>query len=194
MEKTTHEPTDARAAPPATPSSETPSVSGRAGFSAAALPPDIEARVELPLTPSAAATAAPTPISAGKTAASVSGNARQTAAVIAQLQNRDIAEVEVALDSVRAAYRRGDRQVIEEALLDQAALLQALGIKLLKVAGSENILARIQIFTNLSLRAMDQARKSLSVLADMRGAPQQQTNVQVNVGASANELMPRSDG
>jgi hypothetical protein len=95
---------------------------------------------------------------------------RQTAILIADMQRQDFAEVESVQDGVRAACRRGDRQVIEEALLDQAALLTALGIKLLKVAGNEDKLARIQVLTNLSLRAVDQVRKSLGVLASMNDA------------------------
>lgn len=192
MEKITYTPLEAPAALPATSSPEILSESGGAPGTTSPSPENLLAQAAPSLTPTAPPT--PTPSRAEQVTVSVSGNNRQTAAIIADLQKQDIAAVEAALDGVRAAYRRGDRQVIEEALLEQAALLQALGIKLLKIAGSETILARIQVFTNLSLRAMDQARKSLGALAGMSDAPKQQTNVQVNVGAHANELLPTPDG
>lgn len=196
MEKITYEPIEAPAAHPATPWPETTSVSGCSPSSTP--PPSARLVDEVPLTPevSPAQTtpAAPTPSRVEQATVSVSGNRRQTAAIIADLQQQDIATVEAAMESVKIAYLRGDRQVIEIALLEQAAVLQALGITLLKVAGNEKILVRIQTFTNLSLRAMDQARKSLGALAGMSDASKQQTNVQVNVGSRTNELLPKPHG
>lgn len=193
MKNISLEPVEAPSAKSATPWPETTSVSGCSPSSTSPLSARlVEEAAPLPLTPTPPTT--PTPSRAEQATVSLSGNSRQTAAIIADLQKQDIAAVEAALDGVRAAYRRGDRQVIEEALLEQAALLQALGIKLLKIAGSETVLARIQVFTNLSLRAMDQARKSLGALAGMSDAPKQQTNVQVNVGSRANELLPKPHG
>ena len=87
---------------------------------------------------------------------------------------------------VREAASSGDRQAIEGTLAEQAALLQALGLKLLKVAGKEGNLPRIQVFTNLSLRAFDGARKTLAMLLAGRAVPPVQTNVQLNVTGVAN--------
>lgn len=115
-----------------------------------------------------------------------------TAALISELSGQDVAVVEAALVGVRDAYRRGDHQVVEEALLEQAALLQALGVKLLRIAGDTTALPRTQAFANLGLRALEGARKTLGTLADMRRGPRKQTNVQVNVGGPTNELLGAS--
>jgi hypothetical protein len=109
--------------------------------------------------------------------------------MIAELSGIDIACVDVALLNFREAASSGNRQAIEGALAEQAALLQALALKLLKVAGNEANLPRIQAFTNLSLRAFDGARKSLAMLLAGQSAPQSQTNVQVNVSGNTNELL-----
>ncbi len=131
-----------------------------------------------------------TPPAATPTAPATSPSA--SALIIANLQGSDVSVVEAALVSVREACRRGDNSAIEAALIEQAALLQALGVKLMKVAGKEDLLARVQVFTNLSLRSMDGARKSLGMLlAGKQAAPKNQTNVQVNVGNGphANEIL-----
>lgn len=112
-----------------------------------------------------------------------------TAALIAELGEDDVVVVEATLARVKDSCHGGDRQAIEGALIDQAVLLQALGVKLLKVAGSEGALPRIQVFTNLSLRAFEGARKSLGMIQSAHVVPQSQTNVQVNVGGNTNELL-----
>lgn len=130
-------------------------------------------------------------LESGEPAMSVSGTLtpKRTSAVLANLQGEsDVIAVEAAIVGVKEAYRLGDRQNIEEALIDQAALLQALAVKLLTVAGDEGSLTRLQVFTNLSLRAFEGARKTLAMLAAGQLSPQNQTNVQVNVGGRANEL------
>lgn len=111
-----------------------------------------------------------------------------TVALIAELNGIDVAVVEANLAGVREAYERGDRQVAEHALIEQAALLKALGLKLIRACGDTT--ARIQVFVGLALRAMEQERKTLATLASLRAAPpaQSTTNVQVNVGGPANEL------
>lgn len=113
----------------------------------------------------------------------------RTAALIAELQNQNVTAVEAALVGVRQAYQSGNTAVIEGALIEQAALLQALGEKLLKVAGDQKLLPAVNTYTTLSLRAMDNARKTLATLAALRGGLK--TNVQVNVGGpgTTNEIL-----
>lgn len=112
-----------------------------------------------------------------------------TATLIAELQGLDVDAVEAALVGVREAQRRGDRSVIEAALIRQVALLEALGVKLLRAAGGTQYFPAVQAYTNLGLKALDSARKTLGTLAGMRSGPKNQTNVQVNVGGSANEIL-----
>jgi len=169
---------------------ETTSVSGCFPCPAPEGPAGLIEQEVQPLTPTAPASPTPTLPDARKAAVSVSGLPTPAAEIIARLQGQDVASVEAALVGVRAAYRRGDQSVIEESLIDQAAVLQALGLKCIKVAGNENALPRAQVFFNLSLRALDGARKSLGMLADMKAVPKNQTNVQVNVsGGHTNELL-----
>lgn len=125
--------------------------------------------------PSAPMSGAPTPTPAAK--------------MIADLTAQDIAAVEASLVSVRDAQSRGDKSVISNLLTEQAVLLQALGIKLMRVAGNEKVLARMQVFANLSLRAFEGARKTLGMLAGGQPTAQTQTNVQVNVSGNKNELL-----
>ena len=186
------EPADAPSAQPVTAWPETTSVSG-CPCPASEGPENLIEQEVHPLTPTAPATPTPTLPDARKAAVSVSGLPTPAAEIIARLQGQDVASVEAGLVSVREAYRRGDQSVIEEALIDQAAVLQELGLKLIKVAGNEGALPRAQVFFNLSLRALDGARKTLGMLAGMRAVPKNQTNVQVNVSSSpSNELLVAS--
>lgn len=115
------------------------------------------------------------------------------AEIIAKIQGLEVAAVEAALVSVREAYQRGDHSAIEDALINQAAMLQELGLKLINVAGNESALPRSQVFFNLSFRALDGARKALGMLASMKAAPKNQTNVQVNVSSGhTNEVLVAS--
>ncbi len=146
-------------------------------------------------TPALAELAAPTPTPAKAANAEVSDSKRSaptpsaTVSFIAELQGSDVNAVEAALVGVRDAQRRGDPSVIEAALIEQATLLQALGNKLLRVAGGTHHFPAIQAYTHLSLRALEGARKTLGMLAGMRSGPKNQTNVQVNVGRPANEFL-----
>jgi hypothetical protein len=93
--------------------------------------------------------------------------------------------VEAALVGVRAAWRRGDQTAIADALINQASLLETLGVKLLAVAGNDPAhLKRVELYGNMGLRALEQARKTLDTLAGLRKKPSVQTNVQVNVAGS----------
>lgn len=108
----------------------------------------------------------------------------------AELRGEDVKSVQAAVDGVREAYVRGDSSAVADALIAQARLLEALGSKLLAIAGAEpGRLELVQVYGNLGLRAFDQARKALGALADLTGAPRQQSNVQVNFARDANELM-----
>ena len=125
---------------------------------------------------------------------SVSGARKPSsmATCIAAMQERDVTTVEAVIVSVREAYRRGDPAAVEDALIDQAVLLQELGLKFLKLAGSENTsFQRIETYTGLSLRAFDGSRKTFGMLAKKHAGPGNQTNVQVNVGAQSptNEIL-----
>jgi hypothetical protein len=148
--------------------------------------PLIAISIPLPADP-----AATTPTAPGNMATSVSGLLHpapsQAATCIAAMREQDVAAVEATLVSVREAYRRGDCSAIEASLIDQAALLNELGLKLLKVAGNDSSsLQRIQTYTGLSLRAFDGARKTLAILTGKNAGLANQTNVQVNVGAQTN--------
>lgn len=113
-----------------------------------------------------------------------------TTALIANLQGCDVAAVEAVVVGVAQAFQRGDQSAVVERLAEQATLLTALGVKLLNVAGRESMPQVIQIYTNLALRAIDSARKTLATLNDMRGAPRSQVNLQVNVdGRGSNEIL-----
>lgn len=112
-----------------------------------------------------------------------------TAALIANLQGIDVAAVEHVLVGVREALQTGNTQALAERLTEQALLLEALGVKLLYIAGKETRAQTIQIYTGLALRALDQARKAIAALSALRGEPRTQTNVQVNVARDANELL-----
>jgi hypothetical protein len=130
---------------------------------------------------------APTPPAAKSVSGQETGTPSRVATLIAELQNEDAAAVEAGLVGVREAFRRGDHSAIEEALIGQAVLLQALGEKFLRLAGNQDSLRVVELYTALSLRAMDSARKTLSTLGTMRGGPKTQTNVQVNVSAPTND-------
>src|SRR5262245_55508076 len=76
-----------------------------------------------------------------------------TAQLAAELRGEDVRAVEAAIVSVREAYARGDRTAIAEALITQAGLLEALGAKLLALAGAEpGRLDVVQTYANLGLR------------------------------------------
>lgn len=121
--------------------------------------------------------------------------AAPTLKLTAELLGQDVAAVEAAVVSVGDAYAGGDMRAIRQALAAQALLLQALGVKLLRVAGADLArLQRVQVYSNLALRAFDQARKALAALSDMSAQPKQQTNVQVNISRDANELMDPASG
>lgn len=107
---------------------------------------------------------------------------------VSRLQQEDVNVVQEALDRFKEACRRGDQSFIEQALVEQATLLNALGLKLVDNAGGGHGISHIQLWANLGLRALEMARKSLETLILARGRPSRQTNVQVNVGAPTNEL------
>lgn len=90
--------------------------------------------------------------------------ANSVVGMLAELQKTDIATAEAALVATRAAYKRGETAAVEGALLDQFAVLQALGLKLLKIAGDADSPAKIQMFAHLGLRALDTSRKTLGSL------------------------------
>jgi hypothetical protein len=91
----------------------------------------------------------------------------RAADLIAALEKTDVATIEAALAATREAYKRGEVAAIETALIEQFALLQSLGLKLLQIAGNEDLLPRIQTFTHLGLRSLDTARKTLATLKTM---------------------------
>lgn len=84
------------------------------------------------------------------------------------------------------AWQRGDQNVIADALIAQASLLETLGTKLLRLAGAEGHPKMIELYGSLALRALEQARKALGILAGLKDKPRFQTNVQVNVAATGN--------
>jgi hypothetical protein len=94
-----------------------------------------------------------------------------TAEIIAKIQGLDVAAVEAALLRVREAQKVRDPTFVQNALVDQAMLLQALGEKLLKLAGNAEKLASIQTFANLGFRAMDLSRKALTSLVSQPRNP-----------------------
>lgn len=110
-----------------------------------------------------------------------------TAKLIAQLQGGEVAAIEAALVSIRAAVTAGPA-VAQGMLIEQAAILQALATKLFRFAGTSPGTALAGTFVALGLRALDLSRKSLGsfVAAPLAVAPQ--ANVQVNVRAT-NELL-----
>src|SRR5688572_25668505 len=75
---------------------------------------------------------------AGDADSSVTATKRRSpaAVIIAQLEGVDVTLVEAVLVSVRDAYREGDYEPLEAALIEQVTLLQAMGVKLLKLAGN----------------------------------------------------------
>ena len=116
-----------------------------------------------------------------------------TTTLLAELQGLDVEAVEAGLVGVRAAWRQGDQGAIADALIDQAALLETLAAKLLRLAGTDKTLKGMDTYGHLALRALEQARKALGTLATIRGGPRQQTNIQVNVGGSTKEVLSGED-
>lgn len=115
---------------------------------------------------------------------------KTTLALLADLRDQHVSAVAANLDEVRRAQQGGDQGAIAHALLGQAALLEALGVRLLTIAGTDTSKhQRFQLFSNLGLRALDQARKALSTLAGLGGPPTNHTNVQVNIAKRSNELL-----
>ena len=118
-----------------------------------------------------------------------------SAKFLAALQGGDVDEVEASLVSVRDAWRRGNQSAIAGALIAQAALLEAIGVKLLKLSGLENNVRAVQGYGNLGLRALEQSRKTLATVAGLREKPCiQTTNVQVNLGGPSNEKLVNDHG
>ena len=109
-----------------------------------------------------------TPVSVVKTASVTASvpppSPTSPASVIASLRNVALEEVEASLVATREAYKRGEVDAIQAALIDQFAMLTTLGIKLLRIAGDDASLSRIQTFGNLGLRAIELSRKSLEAL------------------------------
>lgn len=115
-----------------------------------------------------------------------------TAKLIAELQGQEVSLVEAALVAVRGACSSGDFEAVQAMLLEQAALLQALGMKLIRLAGYDHRQKQAPVFVNLALRALELSRKSLSTLHSQRNEHAGQTNVQVNV--TTNELLGGANG
>lgn len=119
-----------------------------------------------------------------------------TTTLIAQLQGIDPEAVEQAIVGVREAWKRGDQSVVADALISQATLLETLAAKFLRIAGSQESLKIIELYTGLALRALEGARKTLALLGGLREKPRVTTAVQVNVGGAAvpgsatNEILP----
>jgi hypothetical protein len=108
-----------------------------------------------------------------------------TLQLTAELLDQDVAVVEAGVAGVEDAYATGDLRTIGHALAGQAALLEALGVKFLRIAGQEpKRLQQVQVYANLAFRALDGARKALTALADLRGGPKSQMNMQINVGTT----------
>ena len=116
-----------------------------------------------------------------------------TLTLLAELQGLDVEALGAGLVGVRAAWRQGDQGAIADALIDQAALLETLAAKLLRLAGTDKTLKGMDTYGHLALRALEQARKALGTLATIRGGPRQQTNIQVNVGGSTKEVLSGED-
>ena len=102
----------------------------------------------------------------------------------------DVATVEAKLALLSEAYHRGDNRAISDALIDQVHMLQTFGTKLLIVAANQKHDKSMEMYSALGLRALEQARKALLALHGLRDTKaRRQTNVQVNVGAPANEVL-----
>ncbi len=110
-------------------------------------------------------------------------------ALLAQAQGVSVEALEAQIVCVREAWHRGDQSAIADALLSQAALLEATAASLLRNAGAAKNLKTIEAYTHLALRAYEQARKTLGTLAGMRAGPRHQTNIQVNVGEESKEVL-----
>lgn len=102
----------------------------------------------------------------------------------------DLATAEANLARLSEAYHRGDNRAIADALIEQAHVLQVFGIKALIVAAGEKHVRSIETYTALGLRALEQARKTLTTLHGLRDPkPRRQTNVQVNLSGPAKEVL-----
>jgi len=88
--------------------------------------------------------------------------------LLSALQGIDAAAVELSLVATQLAYKRGEQETIEGALLDQYAVLNALTLKWMRVAGESNMLPLAVTFANLGLRSMELARKTLSTLNTLK--------------------------
>lgn len=108
---------------------------------------------------------------------------------VSRLQGEDVDVVENALVRFKEACREGDHSYVQEALIEQVTLLNALGLKLLGNAGAATSMPGITLCTNLGLRSIELARKSLETLISARGRGNRQTNVQVNLGTPPNEFL-----
>lgn len=162
-----------------------------AATTTAALPPSqptaapdaLPARAPTP-TPPAPAKRSPTP----------------TTDLLVRIHGLDVDRVDAILERAKGAWRRGDESAISDALIEQAALLEGLGVKLLEIAGADPARLKIvELYSGLGLRALEQARKTLQTLAALRAKPPVTTAVQVNVdggvrgvvgAGSADKLLP----
>jgi hypothetical protein len=174
-------------APPAA-----PLVSETASTSVPATPTPLAAQAPA-APPTPALTESPTPTPTSLDAPSVSGSISDgtpspVAELVARLQYQDVEIVETALLRFKEACCRGDQSFIEEALIEQATLLNAVGLRMLDNAADAKVELHVQLWTNLGLRSIEIARKSLETLISTRSRANRQTNVQVNVGVPTNEL------
>ena len=110
-----------------------------------------------------------------------------TAKLLADLQDGQLSAIEAALVAVRDLPGQ-DAEQARQALMEQGIILQALGMKLIRVAGAKLSNPLAPTLLNLGLRAMDLSRKSLASLTSLPGASATQANVQVNIGRT-NELL-----
>src|SRR5690349_2829543 len=114
-----------------------------------------------------------------------------TAALIAELQGGQVSVIENALVSVRAALDQGDASDAKAMLIEQAALLQALSVKLFRFVGGLPSGPLATTYLGLGLRAIELSRKSLAAVGQWNTAHSPtpaQTNLQVNI-AQSNELL-----
>ncbi|MCW2573540.1 MAG: hypothetical protein JWO88_3598 [Frankiales bacterium] len=92
-------------------------------------------------------------------------------ATIAELRSLPVAQVDAAVAASVAAYRSGDRRDMTTALTEQVELLQALGVTLIRRAGSAQADAQILVFASLALKAFESARRTMETLGRLLPAP-----------------------
>jgi hypothetical protein len=101
-----------------------------------------------------------------------------TAKLIAQLEGEQLPAVEAGLAGVREAMQAGDERAVQAILVEQALVLQALGVRLLRYAGTHTDQPAAPTFVGLALKALDLSRKALLGATPQ---PTVQTALQVNV-------------